>query len=131
MASGFYSCQNTAVLTEQTSSPAQLNFDRFVTGPTIQSIFLPASVFSNQQATLTITLNAPAPSGGMNVGLTSFSNLLLFPNSTQGMVLNIPEGQTGATVQMSAQSSASGTIVHVLAIQNGVRCNAAILLQGS
>src|SRR5205085_6144085 len=54
---GFTAFQNAVYIAVQSTSPAQLIIDRFVSGPTIQSISLPASVLSGQQATLTITLN--------------------------------------------------------------------------
>ena len=69
----------------------------------------PGSVNSGQQATGTVTINGQAPSGGMQVSLSSNNAALTVPAS-----VTVPQGQTSATFSVgtatvTAQTSATIT----------------------
>jgi trimeric autotransporter adhesin len=60
----------------------------------------PSSLNSGQQSTGTVTINGPAPSGGMQVSLSSNNSALTVPAS-----VTVPSGQTSATF-----SASTGTV---------------------
>ncbi len=75
----------------------------------------PATVTSGGTASLTLTLSAPAPTGGAIISLTS-SNGSAFPVVS---TYTIPVGQTTATVGDAAGTVTSATAVTITASYNG------------
>ncbi|MGI9065864.1 MAG: hypothetical protein ACR2HX_05595 [Pyrinomonadaceae bacterium] len=72
----------------------------------VQSLSLtPQSVLGGQTLSGSITLNAPAPSGGLAVQLSSDNEAATVPATT----ITIPAGQTSATFQLATKGVASNT----------------------
>jgi len=108
--------------TRTASSTRQLVVDRFVTGICMQSVTSASSTVQGcQQLQVVINLNAPAPAGGVSVGLSTSNNKLLLPNGTQGQFITVPAGASFVAVNLNAQGVAGSTPVRVLGIQNGIR----------
>jgi len=128
---GFGMFQNAFYLVVGTNGPV-LTVDRYITGVTLYSLaFDVPSVKWNKDANLTITLNAPAPAGGLKVGLTSFDPSVIFdPQNVSSMVVTIPEGQTTATFAVDPHKTDKNETVFFIAINQGVRCNASIDVTG-
>ena len=102
-----------------------LNVDRFITGATLRALTCPPTIAAGGTLTIRVQLNGPAPSGGLNVGLTSFDPALTFAaNGAQGLNVVVPQGQDHLDVDLDANTVNANTLVHLLAIHNGVRCNA-------
>ena len=119
--------QNAIYLVEQASG--HLNADRFITGPTLYHLGCPSAVDGGSSFNLTLTLNAPAPAAGLQVGLSSRSSLVTFAAShTQALNVTIPAGQNTYNVAMLSADPNSDTTAKFIAIQNGVRCNASTVL---
>ena len=94
----------------------------WVTGITLSGLTFPTTIAAHQAANLHLTLNAPAPAGGIQVGLNSSSPALLFASgNVQNIFVTIPSGQQALDVPMNAQTVAANTNVALLAIQAGVR----------
>jgi len=125
-----FSLFSVAALTEvSTPNGNGVILDRHVPGPAIQTISVPATVSAGQQIALTVTMNEaqplywnPAP-----VALTSFNNKLLFTDTnSQHETVAFNTGEISKTVYLTAQPVTSPTVVHLLAIQQGVRVNATV-----
>ena len=101
----------------------------FVTiGPTLTSTAIsPSTVTTGAPATVSITLNGPAPAGGAQVALTS-SNNSAFPVPPS---LSITAGNTTATVSVTSGSVSTSTAVTVTATYAGSSANAAVTVAPS
>jgi hypothetical protein len=93
---------------------------RYVTGVTISSVSGASTAQSGTNYTLKVQLNAPAPSGGIKVDLTSSSAKLLFPNNLATYSIAIPAGSIYANVLLKAGIASANTPVVVKGVQNGV-----------
>ena len=108
-----------------------VSLDRFITGPTLINVSAPSSLASGASSNIIVTLNAPAPAGGMAVELSSYGNLITFPGKGQATVVSIPEGQTTISVPIQAITTSTGGANKGIVIQNGVRWNWTINVSGS
>ena len=128
---GFGQFQNSFYLVVETAGPV-LTVDRYVTGVTLLHLgFDVPSVQWNKNANLTITLNAPAPPGGLKVGLTSKDSNVIFDQfGVSSMWLTIPEGQSSFTLTVDPHKTDKNETVFFIAINQGVRCNARIDVTG-
>ena len=70
----------------------------------------PGSVNSGQQATGTVTINGQAPSGGMQVNLSSNNSALTVPST-----VTVPQGQTSATFSVGTSTVTAQTSVTITA----------------
>jgi hypothetical protein len=95
---------------------------RYVPGITVSALSV-----SNSSATggtivpLKVSLNAPAPAGGMIVVLKSSSDKLIFPNKTTTYSAAIPSGSIYATVMVHPSPVIANTLVTISGNQNGVQ----------
>ncbi len=104
------------------ASTVSLVLDRFITGIAMQSVTsASSSVQGGHQLQVLINLNAPAPAGGVSIGVSTNSNKLLLPNNTQGQFVTVPAGASFVAVTLNAQAVATNTPVRVLGMQFGVR----------
>lgn len=89
----------------------------------VQSVSLaPSAVTGGQAATLTVRLTAPAPSGGVQVQLSS-DNSAVAPVPAS---VSIPAGQTSASVRVNTSAVASRAIVSLTASLNGSQAGASL-----
>ena len=70
----------------------------------------PNSVLGGNQVTGKVTINAPAPAGGISVSLTSDSSSATLTN-----LLTIPAGSTSATFNVNTLAVKSQTLAHITA----------------
>ncbi len=85
--------------------------------PQLSSLSLnPSSVVGGQSSTGTVTLTAPAPSGGFVVNLSSSNSTVASVPSS----VTVPAGQTSATFTVNTQAVASATTVTITASAGGV-----------
>jgi len=83
-----------------------------VTGPQVKSLTVsPSPVLGGLQATGTVALEIPAPSGGLTVQLTSDSGCAKAPGQ-----LTIPEGASSATFTVSTTSVLAQTDAQIAAV---------------
>jgi len=95
--------------------------DRYVTGVCMQSISCPSTVKGGNTLPVIITLNGPAPSGGLVVGLNTSTGYLPMPNNMKAQNFTVPAGANKFTVYLTAKPVAGNTSATLLAIQNGIR----------
>lgn len=92
----------------------------YVNRPYLQSLSLsPSIVYGGMSSTGTVTLNAPAPPGGMTINLSDNSG-----NATTPASVTVPEGETSATFEVTTVPilGAQQTVV-VTATADGVSRN--------
>jgi hypothetical protein len=93
---------------------------RFVSGPALSVISGSNTVANSNGITLKVQLNAPAPSGGLLVKLTSDDGALRFSNNTTAFSLAIPAGSLYANITMTAGSVPFNHYVTIQGNQAGV-----------
>ncbi len=98
------------------------------TQPNLSSLSLnPTSVVGGNSSTGTVTLTAPAPSGGFVVNLSSSNtNVATVPNT-----VTVPAGATSATFTVSTRAVTSTTSVTITASANGVSRTATLTVNPS
>ena len=94
---------NTSLSMTASLNGKSVNYGLLVATANLISLTGPTSIVGGSSATITATLNGPAPSGGAVVTLTSSS-----PSGTVASTFTIPAGQTSATFTMQS-SAVSGT----------------------
>jgi len=99
--------------------------DRFVTGICMQSITCLSTVKGGTNLVVHINLNAPAPTGGITVGLNSSTANLPMPNGLRGQNFTVPAGATFVSVNLTPRVVTVNSSATLLAIQNGIRRGAA------
>jgi hypothetical protein len=97
----------------------QIAVQRYVKGSTISTL-TGGSAKAGLTFSLKVSLNAPAPAGGLLVKLTDNNAKLLFPNNTTAYSVAIPAGSIYTLVPMHAGTVATSTAVTVTGNQNGV-----------
>ena len=86
------------------------------TQPSLSSLSLnPTSVVGGNSSTGTVTLTAPAPSGGFVVNLSSNTSVATVPST-----VTVPAGATSANFTVSTQAVSSTTSVTITASAGGV-----------
>ena len=91
-------------------------FSFATSGPSLSSITIsPTTITSGASATVSVTLNGPAPTGGAQVTLTS-SNISAFPVPS---TLPITAGNTNASVSVTSGSVSTSAAVTVTASYSG------------
>jgi hypothetical protein len=95
---------------------------RYVPGVTVSALSVPnSSATGGTIVPLKVSLNAPAPAGGMIVVLKSSSDKLIFPNKTTTYSAAIPSGSIYATVMVHPSPVGANTLVTISGNQNGVQ----------
>jgi thermitase len=86
------------------------------TQPSLSSLTLnPTSVVGGNGSTGTVTLTAPAPSGGFVVNLSSNTSVATVPST-----VTVPAGATSANFTVSTQAVSSATSVTITASAGGI-----------
>jgi len=95
------------------------------TQPSLSSLSLnPTSVVGGNSSTGTVTLTAPAPSGGFVVNLSSSNTNVATVPST----VTVPAGATSANFTVSTQAVSSATSVTITASAGGVSRTATLMV---
>jgi trimeric autotransporter adhesin len=103
-------------------------FNFATSGPSLASTTIsPTTITSGASATVSVTLNGPAPTGGAQVTLTS-SNSAAFPVPSS---LLITAGNTTASLSVTSGSVSTSTAVTVTATYAGSSANAAVTVAPS
>lgn len=90
--------------------------------PALSSLTVsPASVKGGVSATATVTLTAPAPTGGIVVSLASNGSAASVPST-----VTVPAGQTSAGFTITTQRVKKTTTVTLTAAYNSVTRNASL-----
>jgi hypothetical protein len=103
----------------------QVALQRYVKGTTLSTL-TGGTVKGGSTYSLKVSLNAPAPTGGTGLILTSNNAKLLFPNGQTSYSTGVPAGSIYILVTMHSSVVSANTPVTVTGNQNGVVRAAAV-----
>jgi hypothetical protein len=107
------------------ASGNQATIQRYVQGVALGIVTTPQSSYAGGSTVpVKVSLNAPAPSGGIAVKMTSSSAKALFPNNTTATTVAIPAGSTYAIVNVHLLTVSSNLTATILGNQSGVQRSA-------
>jgi hypothetical protein len=122
--SGFVFSPSSQGVTVNGNSITGLNFSSSAGGPTLSSVVLnPTTVTGGTSSIGTVTLSAPAPSGGVTVMLSDNSSSATTPPS-----VTVAAGLTTATFTVTTAAVGSITGVTVTATYNGASTQASLTI---
>jgi hypothetical protein len=114
-----YECNGNLYTAALLPTNTQIAVQRFVQGSTLSSLS-GGTVSGGANFTLKVSLNAPAPTGGLAVKLTCNNANLRFSNGTTAITAAIPVGSIFVNVPMHSLAVAGPTPVILTGNQNGV-----------
>jgi hypothetical protein len=113
-----------SLFTAATAFHSSTNYDgdlrRFVQGPALSGLTAPGITQPGASYSVTITLNLPAPAGGLYVTLISDDPHTVFSNNTTTQQFLVPQGSKTKTAQVQITSSSTATSIGIQARGQGV-----------